>query len=232
VSSEHSNIFSPVILHQNVLLATMSPRYNGFQAISFDGGTSYEANEPLIVAAGDTEEEQEDRRLEKKTFSRLKFSALLLGLLAGFFIHFSILETNLWVITIWDEDLVTKSKTNFVVFSLLWSFFFSAVMAIINLRFLNSMVTITYSAAGGRSKDVLEEMVWRMECLFGAGFCIASTMTGVLWGMRTQTEFSLLMLVVALVWCKIVVMCFTTDADSKPESSRRSTAEETMTAGV
>jgi hypothetical protein len=176
----------------------MSPRSNGFQAVSFDGGTSYEANEPLFVAAGDAEE-LEDHRLDEKAFSRFKFSPLLWGLLVGFFIQFSILKANLWVIsTLWDGDLVTKSKTNIVVFSLLWSFF-TAVMAIANLRFLRNMVTITYSAAGGRSKDLLEEMIWRMERRFGAGVCIAWTMTGPLWGMRAQTEFTLVLLVVALV---------------------------------
>jgi hypothetical protein len=35
------------------------------------------------------------------------------------------------------------------------------------------------------------------------------------------------MLVVALVWCKIVVMYFA--IDSKPSSSRRSTADEIVT---
>jgi hypothetical protein len=57
----------------------MSP---GFQGVSFDGGTSYEANEPLIVDAGDAEE---DHRLDEKAFSRFKFSPLLLGLSSLFF---------------------------------------------------------------------------------------------------------------------------------------------------
>jgi hypothetical protein len=206
----------------------MSPRY---QAISFGGGTSYEANEPLLVAVGDTEEEEEDQRLEKKTVSRLKFSALLWGLLLGFFIQFSIFETNLWAIAFWDADRVAKSKTNLVVISLLWSFFI-VVMGITNWRFLHNMVTITYSAAEGRSRDMLEEIVWRMECLFVAGVCIAITMTGVLLGMRAQTKFSLVLMVVTLVWCTVVVMCFTTDTNGKPSSSRRSTAEQTMSAGV
>jgi hypothetical protein len=163
----------------------MSPRYESSQAICFDtsydanepliaaGDVSYEANEPLI-AAGDAEEE-EDHRLEEKTFSRFKFSALLLG----FFIQFSILETNLLVITLCSENLVTKSKRNIVVFSLLWSFF-TAVMVIASLRFLRNLVTITYSAAGGRSKDLLKVKVVHMEYGFGVGHCLAWT----IWGMR------------------------------------------------
>jgi hypothetical protein len=221
---------------ENVLLilAIMSPRYESSQAICFDssydanepliaaGDVSYEANEPLI-AAGDADEGEEDHRLEEKTFSRFKFSALLLGFLVGFFIQFSILETNLLVITLYSENLVTKSKRNIVVFSLLWSFF-TAAMVIASLRFLRNLVTITYSAAGGRSRDLLEVTVFHMKYFFGVGHCLAWT----IWGMRAQTEYALAILVVALFWYKIEVMCFATD--SNPSSSRRSTAEETMTA--
>jgi hypothetical protein len=202
----------------------MSPHTEVFQAVPFDA--SYEANEPLI-AAGDVEDE-EDHRLEEKAFSRFKFSALLLGLLVGFFIQFSTLGANFLVITLWGEDVVTKSKTDIVVFSLLWSFFTSA-MAIVILGFLRNLVTITYSAVGGRSVDLLEEMVLHMECRFvvGAlvGVCLAWTMTDVLLGMRAQIVYSLVTLVVALVWCKIMMMCFATD--SKPTKSAR--REQTMT---
>jgi hypothetical protein len=161
----------------------MSPRYESSQAICFDtsydanepliaaGDVSYEANEPLI-AAGDAEEE-EDHRLEEKTFSRL-------GLLVGFFIQFSVIETNLLVITLCSENLVTKSKRNIVVFSLLWSFF-TAAMVIASLRFLRNLVTITCSAAGGRSKDLLKvKQVVHMEYGFGVGHLLAWT----IWGTR------------------------------------------------
>jgi hypothetical protein len=195
----------------------MSPHTEVYQAIPFEA--SYEANEPLI-AAGDAEED-EDHTLEEKAFSRFKFSALLLGLLVGFFIQFSTLGANFLVITLWGEDVVTKSKTDIVVFSLLWSFFTSA-MAIVILGFLRNLVTITYSAVGGRSADLLEEMVLHMECRFvvGAlvGVCLAWTMTDVLLGMRAQIVYSLVTLVVALVWCKIMMICFATD--SKPTKIR------------
>jgi hypothetical protein len=189
----------------------MSPHTEVYQAIPFEA--SYEANEPLI-AAGDAEED-EDHRLEEKAFSRFKFSALLLGLLVGFFIQFSTLGANFLVITLWGQDVVTKSKSDIVVFSLLWSFFTSA-MAIVILGFLRNLVTITYSAVGGRSADLLEEMVLHMECRFvvGAlvGVCLAWTMTDVLLGMRAQIVYSLVTLVVALVWCKIMMMCFATES--------------------
>jgi hypothetical protein len=202
----------------------MSLRNEVFEAIPFNASSS--AAEPLI-SAGDAEEE--DHQLEEKAFSRFKFSALLLGLLVGFFIQFSTLGANFLVITMWGEDVVTKSKTDIVVFSLLWSFFTSA-MAIVILGFLRNLVTITYSAVGGRCKDLLEDMVLHMECRFvvGAlvGVCLAWTMTDILLGMRAQIVYSLVTLVVALFWCKIMMMCFANE--SKTSSSRQSSAERTM----
>jgi hypothetical protein len=197
----------------------MSP--HGFQAISFDGGTSYEANEPLIVAAGDAAEE-EGHRLEQKAFSRVKFSALLYGLLAGFGMQFSIVGAHS------GEDLATNSKTKFVVFYLLWSFF-AAAIAISNLRFLHNFVAITYWTVEGRSKDLVEEMVLHiLHIRFSVGVCLAWTTTGAILGMRTQTGYTLAILVAALISSKILVMY----ADSKLSSSRRSTAKESMTADV
>jgi hypothetical protein len=207
----------------------MSPRNEVFQAIPFHA--SPEVNESLI-AAGDADEEEEQRPEEQRTFSRCKVSALILGLLVGAFIQFSILGAHVLFITLWGEDLVTKSKANIVVFSLLWGYFTAAV-ATASLGFLRNLVrTITYSAIGGSSnKALLEEMVWHMLCrLFLGGFCLAWTVTDVLlFGMRAQTTVrSLAILVVALVWCKIVVMCFATD--NKPSLSRQSSMEETVTA--
>jgi hypothetical protein len=192
----------------------MSPLNEIYQAIPVDA--SYDAKAPLI-AAGDAEEE-EVLQVEEKAFSRFKFSALLLGLLVGFFIQFSTLGANFLVITLWGEDMVTKSKTDIIIFSLLWSFFTSA-MAIVILGFLRNLVTITYAAVGGRCADLLEEMVLHMECRFvvGAlvGVCLAWTMTDILLGMRAQIVYSLVTLVVALFWCKIMMLCFSTESPTK-----------------
>jgi hypothetical protein len=199
----------------------MSPRNKMFQAIPVH--TPYEANEPFIPA-GDAEEE-EDHRLEEEAFSRCKISALLLGLLVGFFTPLSIMGTNLLVITVWGEDLVTMSKNH--VFFPLWSCF-TATMALASLGFLRNLVTITYSAVGGPFRDMPEKIVWRMECRFFLGACLAWTTTvAIFGGMRAQTKYSLVMLVVALFWCKIMT-CLA--ADCKPSSSRRSSAEEIMPA--
>jgi hypothetical protein len=50
-------------------------------------------------------------------------------------------------------------------FITVWNFFASAIPIGI-LGFLRNWVTFAYSAAGGRSKDVLDVMVFRMESRF------------------------------------------------------------------
>jgi hypothetical protein len=209
-----------------------------YQAIPFDVSyeVSYEANEPLIIAAGDAgaeEEDGEDHRLEENAFSRFELSALLLGFLhAVFFMKLSVTGANLLVITLFGEDLATRSMTNVAVFSLFWSFFTGA-MAIASLGFLRNLVIITYSAVGGRSEYLLEEMILRMEYSFFVGGCLACFMTGVLLrDIRAQTGCFLVMLVVALFVYKIIEMCFAKDKDCEPSSSHRSTAAENMTTDV
>lgn len=205
----------------------MSPK-EVFQAIPYD--VSSDANRPLIAATGAAQEDT-DNRLDAAAFGRFKFSALLLGLLVGFFIQFSTLGANFLVITIWGEDVVTKSKTDIVIFSLLWSFFTSA-MAIVILGFLRNLVTITYTAAvsgGSRSRvrqsdsDLLEDMILHMECRFvvGAlvGVCLAWTMTDILLGMKAQIVYSLVTLGVALFWCKIMMLCFSSPKNKQSSSS-------------
>jgi hypothetical protein len=91
------------------------------------------------------------------------------------------------------------------------------------------LAAITYSAIGGRSKEVLDEIVSYMECGFGlgalVGISLAWTMEAVIVGMRAQIVYSYVtVLVVAFFWCKIMMMCFATNI--KPSSSRQSTAEQ------
>ena len=208
----------------------MPPHTEVYLAVPFE--VSYEANEPLI-AAGDAEED-EDHRLEEKAFSRFKFSSLLLGLLAGFGMQFSIVGAHLLVILLFGEDLATDSKTTFFVFCLLWTFV-TADFLICNWNFLCNLVTITYWTVCGRSQDLLKELGSNLR--FNVGVCLAWTITGAILGMRTQTSYAsytlaLAIIVFALVYCSIVVMSFATDADRKPPSSRRSTAKQTMTADV
>ena len=106
--------------------------------------------------------------------------------MVGFFIQFSTLGANFLVIQIWGEDILNKSRNDIVCFSLLWSFFTSA-MAIIILAFLRNIVSIAYLSVFQRSQQLVEEMVLNLECRFvvGAliGVCTAWTITDALMGM-------------------------------------------------
>jgi hypothetical protein len=203
----------------------MSPRNEVFEAIPFDA--SSDAIEPLIA----TGVAEEDHQLEEMAFSRLKFYSLLVGLLVGYFIQFSILGTIFLVIAIWGEDVASKAKTATLVFRIFWSFLTTAI-AVGILGFIRNLITIAYSAGGGRSKDFLQDMVAHMEYRFmvGAlvGLCLAWTMTDVILGRWAHIAYSLVILVVALCWCKLMMTCFV--KDNKPPSSRRLTAEPTMIA--
>jgi hypothetical protein len=183
--------------------AVMSPCNEVFQAIPFDA--SSDANEPLI-AAGDAEEE--DHRLEEKAFfSRFKLFSLLLGLLVGFYFQLAFF----FVETISGKDVATKSTTDIVAVSLIWTLL-SLVMVFVVWEFLRN--TMNYSAAGGRSKDL------HMVCRFSVGALVgiysAWIMTAVLMGTRVQIVYSsAVSLVVALLWYEITMMCFATLLDNK-----------------
>lgn len=187
----------------------MSPRQEVFQAIPFDAPSS-EANEPLIAVNTRSNNKAETAKLDDVIFSRFKLSVLLMGVLVGFFIQFSTLGANFLVINIWGEDILNKSRNDIVYFSLLWSFFTSA-MAIIILAFLRNIVSIAYLSVLKRSQELVEEMVLQLECRFvvGAliGVCTAWTITDALMGLQAQIFYSAVTLAIALVWCRIMMSC-------------------------
>lgn len=174
---------------------------------------SEESNESPLITKEDSDEELVLHKEQSNSFKR---SAIILGLLVGFFIQFSTLGANFLVITIWGDDVVSKSKSDIVTFSLMWSFFTSA-MAIVILGFLRNLVTIAFGAVSSpltdKHESLLEDMVLHMECRFvvGAlvGVCMAWTMTDIFLGMKAQIIYSVVTLVVALIWCRIMMHCFT-----------------------
>jgi hypothetical protein len=172
----------------------MSPRNEVFQAIPF--ATSSDANE-ILIAAGDAEEE--DRRLQVKVVSRFKFSSLLLGFLVGLFSLFCALGVNGLVFTIWGEDAASKAKT--VIFISLLLGFFCLATSIVIVGFLGNRVASTYSAIGG-------PMALRIQNYYGmgalVGISLAWTMAAVYLGLRAETVYFLVTLLVALFSCKVL----------------------------
>ncbi len=216
------SVFADVVF----FLGIMSPRNEVFQAVPFDGVTS-DAKEPLI-ATGDAEEE--DQGLEERDLARLKLGSLLLGLLAGFFFMFAA-DLGASFLVIYFE---MKSNATVIVFSLLTSLFTVVAPLVLLLEFIRNLVTKTFSAVGGSSEFLREDMILQLECHFGmgslAGICLACILMDVLLGNQVHVvEYPLVTMVVAFIWCKMtMLLASATDGDSKPSSTRSSTTEQTM----
>jgi hypothetical protein len=201
----------------------MSPRNEVFQAVPFDGATS-DAKEPLI-ATGDAEEE--DQGLEERDLARLKLGSLLLGLLAGFFFMFAA-DLGASCLVIYFE---MKSNATVIVFSLLTSLFTVVAPLVLLLEFIRNLVTKTFSAVGGSSEELREDMILQLQCHFGVGalavICLACIVMDVLLCMRVHVvEYTFaIMAAFVFIWYKAKTASAT---DSKPSSTRSSTTEQTM----
>ena len=158
--------------------------------------------EPLLEQPPKTSEAQEE---EENQHSSVKTSSLLLGLMVGFFIQFSTLGANYVVIILWGEDVMNTSKSDIILFSLLWSFFTSS-MAIVILAFLRNLIEASYTG------DDFENVILHLECRFvvGAliGVCSAWAATDYVLGMAQQIIYSVGTLAVALLWCRIMMWVF------------------------
>lgn len=148
---------------------------------------------------------------------RFKMSSLCLGLLVGFFIQASTLGANYLVVTISGEDVMTTSKKDIVLFSLLWSLFTSG-LAIVILAFLRNLVRATYETDNEEQNDQLDDMILHMECRFvvGAliGVCSAWALTDLILGLSIQIVYSFVTLGAALAWCKLMMWCFSYPEDN------------------
>jgi hypothetical protein len=210
---------------ERILLAIMSPRNEVFQAAApFD--TYSDAKEPLIATGNsDADAEKEDQGLEERALSSFRLSSLLLGLLIGFFFQFSALGASSLAmgngLVGVGKDFVMKSTIDIVGFSLLWNLFTLTTLVLI-LVFIRNLVTIAYSAAGGRSKEFLQDMIWQLQCHFGvgtvAGVCLA-------WAIMDLMLCSLAIMVLVLYWYKVTMASASTN--SKPSSNSPSRAEQT-----
>jgi hypothetical protein len=200
----------------------MSARIRVFQAVPFDGATS-DAKEPLIAT---DDAEKEDQGLEEqRDLCSLKLSSLLLGLIVGFFILFAA-KGDLPI------HLVMKSNTGVIVFSILWSLFTAVAPLVLIFEFIRNLVTVTHSAVGGSgsSEELLEDMILQLQYQFGvgvsAGICLTFAIMDPILGTRVHAVgFTFAIMVFAFIWYKVLMASAT---DSKPSSSRRSTAEQTM----
>jgi hypothetical protein len=205
-----------------ILLAIMSPRNEGFQAVAFNGATS-DAKEPLI-ATGDAEEEDQGR-LEERDLSRLKLSSLLLGLLMGFVILFAaVLGEPVLVIY-----FGVKSNTDYIIFILLSTLFTALASVLLLWRFIRNLVTTTCS-----EQELRPDRIWQLQCHFfvvaGASICLPCTTMNIFLGTQglRHAVFTYANMAFSFIfWYKAMTASPATTDSSKPSSTRRSTAEQT-----
>jgi hypothetical protein len=193
-----------------------------------------QAQTPLLsVDAGDESSSsvQDQAKLDASFVDRFKYSALCFGFLIGTFIQCSTLGANFLAVNVYGQELVNKSKREIVLFSMVWSLITSG-MAVIILGFMRNIVTATFNVVlqGVPAKHLssrdhmetrLEEMIVHMECRFvvGAliGVCVAWTFTDYVLGMQAQVVYSGITLVLALLWCKIMLHYFAPTSTESPE---------------
>jgi hypothetical protein len=185
-----------------VLLAIMSHRNEVFQAAAlFD--TYSDLKEPLIATGADADAEKEDQGLEERALSSFRLSSLSLGLLIGFFFQLSALGAsslamgNWWVIG--GKDFVIKSNIDFVGFSILWILFTLTTLILIFV-FIGNLVTIAYSAVGGRSNELLDDMIWELQYHFGVGTVVGVCLA---WAITDLMLCSLAIMVAVFCWYKV-----------------------------
>jgi hypothetical protein len=145
--------------------------------------------------------------------SQLKKYSLFVGLLIGCFIQFSTLSANYIAIAVWGD--VTSYQQNVLFFSLLWSFFISALALVILVILRNLVMTMCYSSREHEDEnDAMENLILHVECRFivGAlvGVCMAWTVTDLALGMTAQIIYSVGTLAIALVWCRGIMWYYST----------------------
>lgn len=181
------------------------------QPIANMSATKQASSEPLLATMATP-------IMEPALFHRFQRSSLFLGLLVGLFIQASTLGANYLVVSVWGEEVVNTTKQDVIYFSLVWSLFTSA-LAIVILAFLRNLVQACYQSDDEERNDLLDDMILQMECRFvvGAliGVCSAWALTDLVLGMSMQIVYSVVTLVVALSWCRIMMWCFTEKRSKK-----------------
>jgi hypothetical protein len=226
--SSHTTAAAPkicILPHQTLhIYITMSAAYT---AIPFDDSAR---RTPLLV------EEQSSAPavptlVNPTILSQFKTCSMFLGLFLGFFIQLTTLGSNFLLVTSAGVEhggfhVVLKTRGDLILFSLTWSLF-TSMMAILVMFLLRAMVTLTHNSTGLQAEMHLEHLLSNLECRYvmGAlmGVCLAWAVTDIMLGMRGQVVFSLIALVVSLIWCKATIWFFALD---KPQETQEANLAE------
>ena len=184
-----------------------------YQAVIYEN----KAEEPLL-----SKEEQQCANSSSPTtigtevFARFKSSSFILGIIVGFFIQFSTLGANYLALSFMGEAILNVTQRDLIIFSLIWSLI-TSTMAIVVLAFLRKILFTTYLGTD------IEDVVLHMECRYvvGAliGVCTAWAATDVALGMTGQVIYSVVTLITALLWCRLMMYFFASEDDHSETES-------------
>jgi hypothetical protein len=177
-----------------------------YQAVIYEN----KAEEPLLSKEEQCVSSPTTTHIAADVLARFKSSSFILGIIVGFFIQFSTLGANYLALSFMGEAILNVTQWDLIIFSLVWSLI-TSTMAIIILAFLRKLLYAMYM-----DQDI-EDMVLHMECRYvvGAliGVCTAWAATDVALGLSGQVVYSVVTLISALSWCRLMMYFFASGED-------------------
>ena len=149
-------------------------------------------------------------RLYMPNLSSFKTCSLLLGLLVGTFIYLSTLGAEFVGVMVWGREVLTKSQTDLILFSLAWNVG-TTILALLVLTTLRRMIVAVMESTlrSDNAEDIVFELLSYLEARFAvgalAGICFTWNVTNFVLGMRPQIVQSCIILVVACLWCRMTL---------------------------
>ncbi|CAB9502124.1 expressed unknown protein [Seminavis robusta] len=189
------------------------------KTVQTDG--SNDLNEPLLSIQTTMSEDEEDTAMKESSSQWSNLYSLIIGLIIGCFIQFSSLGANFLMTSMYGYNVFFMKE--FLVVSLVWCFV-TSIMGVCVLLFLRSLVVTSFYATTSvnenfkAKEDFIAGLIQKMEYYFAVGaligVCMCWTITDIVLGMKAHIVHSLVTLVIALVWCRLVM----TFCGSKVES--------------
>jgi len=156
-----------------------------------------------------------DDRLYMPALGHFKACSFMLGLLVGFFIYLSTLGAEFVGVMLWGRAILEKSNHELIAFSLVWNFI-TTMIAIVILSSMRRLVAVVFMSVATQTRttdnaeDVLAELLSYMEGRFAVGaligICASWNVTNFVLGMKPQLLQSIVILVVACLWCRVTLV--------------------------
>ena len=174
--------------------------------------------EPLLGNKMDDQELQHAQSQIKddpNLLDSFKSISLLIGMTVGFFIQCSTIGANSIIITLWGSDIVNKTRTDIIIYSLCWALFTSFLTMAIMLS-LRHIISVAYNTIQ-TSDTKLQALILHMECRFviGAffGVCLSWGITDTLLGKDIQYVYAIVTFLVCIGYYIMLVTKVLNDED-------------------